>query len=168
MVEKMRKAHRAAALFLSLMKEEHEPTYSTDPEKVEAFLHAFLAAAKTVTMIARREHDQWFWDWHDGRGKEDRAYIDFLSDKRDAWQHRGEEDFDRELHLVPYSSPVATVQGMRMPGEQGPPSSMHVARFAYTFPIPGLGPVEMIAACERYLPLLDAFIQDFVASHPPQ
>jgi hypothetical protein len=120
--ERMRKKQRAAQFLLFQMNEERNSTYSTDPEKIEAFFYAFLASGKTITYIARNNDEQWFWDWRNGRAEGERVLLDFLSDQRDAEQHRGEDNFDIEVTSVPYMG-VATTQGMRMPGEYGPPST---------------------------------------------
>jgi len=167
MIERMRKKQRAAAFFLRLMNEECDPTYSTDPEKIEAFLYAFLAATRTVTSMVEKRYESWYWPWHDGRSPEEQELLDFLIGQRNAGQHRGEDKFEIKVKSVPYVGGIPTVQGMRMPGKSGPPSEIHVARHRYTFEIHG-ETVDIEQACQRYLQLLDSFVRDFTEVHPAE
>ncbi len=141
-----------------------------DHERFLFYLSAFLSAARSITLALQKEakadYDRTFPTWMQNLSADDRGLLGYFVDQRNEEVHglgadrqSGEESipvynvYEDEYGRFEVSSPPAT---LGFPA--GPPA--HIVKPIWYFEIGGTQH-EVTKACERYVGLLEAYLQEF-------
>jgi hypothetical protein len=167
---------RQARFFVGLMAAERQKI-GADPEHFENYLRAFLPMARGVHNMLRWESraysKTWCKDWVAGLNPDDARLYDHCVDQRDADTHHVGVQVTRGVEMAPMSErPFDPDRAwpyyqVLVNGVLRPPGSP-AARFGRptsSFTIDNK-PEEVLAACNRYLDLLDRMVRDFQTAHP--
>lgn len=169
MTNTTRRKLQEAQFFLRHLLREAKRT-AGDHEPFLFYLSAFLSAGRSVTLVLQKEakadYDRTFPTWMQNLSPEDRGLLDYFVGQRNAEVHESGADYQLGKEYIPvydvYEDEYGRFEISSPPPTLGFPASApaHIGRPSRYFTIEGQQR-EVTTACERYVDLLEAFLQEF-------
>jgi hypothetical protein len=187
-----KKKQREAQFFLHHL-ETVSRAASSDPEAFAFYLSAFMAAARSVFFVLFKEqaHERtkdpmhettkefekrqkkawntytaWATQWQATRTADENHLWDLVRSQRNAEIHDtgGSRQSKVQWKLIAIPSAPGREGTVHMGRSVGidPPMTAHLTWYFQD----ARGALEVLAACQAYLVLLDAFLQDYIVAHP--
>lgn len=165
---------RQAKFFYSRLHQTHQKMgRGVEPEEFEYYLSAFLTSGRSIILIFEhidgwKSYDNWKSGLETGGRQDDAALLDKMQVERNKEVHKKGADLDIRMEMIPVtefigadrSHPAYGIHWFGPPGTEPP----KVGRSAYSFTG---SDDDVLQATDRYLALLEEFVNAYDAAHPP-